>query len=264
MAVNPKFVLFVGACFAIGATAIYFGRLHSASTAKSIHTSSAPQAIHVQPELQTVSDNKISTTPAAALAVTALTQTNSGTTTNVMGHFELMAWLRALAAKDLAAALDYVSKMPEGDERNDALEAVCFGLAQKDPARALDLVQSLQQPDSVSENIVQQWAESDLPSALAWVNNQPDGDARNEMLQRVVLVLAPSDPADTAGLIFEQMPAGQAQDEAIMTLLNQWANKDLKAAALWVENNLSNSPLRDRALAELEGMQNYQKALASQ
>ena len=202
--------------------------------------------------------------PSPTIAV-AQTQTNSdGSTNKLETHFELMARLRKWAATDWAGALDFVSKMPPGDERDDVLQAVCYGLAQKDPARALDLAQSLQQPSSVMENIVQQWSGSDLPSALTWVNNQPDSDERNEMIQRVVLVLAPSDPADTAGLIFEQMPAGSAQDEAIMTLLNQWANKDLKAAALWVENNLSNSPLRDRALAELEGIEKYQHDLAQQ
>lgn len=172
-----------------------------------------------------------------------------------------MAWLRNLAATNYAAALEYVSKMPAGDERDDALQAVCFGVAETNPAKAVDLAQQLQEPAAVMENLVQQWAGSDMKSALVWANDQPAGDERDEMIHRIVLQFASADPSDAVGLVEEQIPAGPNQDEALMTVLNQWANKDLAAAAKWVESLPDNS-LKPRMVAELEGIEQYQRALA--
>ncbi|HTX22958.1 MAG TPA: hypothetical protein VMD27_14000 [Candidatus Aquilonibacter sp.] len=176
---------------------------------------------------------------------------------------ELMVRLREWAAKDPAGALAYVLKMPDGDERNDALQAVCFGLAQKDPADAVELAQSLQQPEAVMENLVQQWAASDLPSALVWVHNQPASDQRDQFIQRVAFVLSQTDPSDAAGLVMEQILPGPAQNEAAMTVLHQWGIQNLEAAALWAQT-LPAGPLQERAITELEGIEHYQEELARQ
>ena len=60
-----------------------------------------------------------------------------------------------------------------------------------------------------------------------------------------------------------QIPPGAAQDEAIMTVLNQWANQDLIAATDWVKQ-FPDGPLQVRALNELEGMVAYKQLLAQQ
>ena len=176
---------------------------------------------------------------------------------------ELMSRLRAWAAKDPGGALAYALKMPAGYERNDALQAVCLGLAEKDPTDALELAQTLQQPEALMENLVQQWAASDLPSALVWVHNQPASDERDQFYQRVAFVLSQNDPADAAGLVMEQIPPGPAQDEAAMTVLHQWGIQNLRAAALWVQT-FPAGPLQERAVNELEGIEQYQEALARQ
>src|SRR5437868_1008495 len=56
----------------------------------------------------------------------------NGASTDLYGP-ELLAHLRDLASTNLDAALAEAMKLPEGDDRNDALQAVCFGLAQTDP-----------------------------------------------------------------------------------------------------------------------------------
>lgn len=196
-----------------------------------------------------------------SIATSPVANDVSNSTSQFESHLALMAWLRDLAATNYAAALDYVSKMPDGDERDDALQAVCFGLARTDPAKAVDLAQQLQEPSAVMENLVQQWAGGDMKDALVWANNQPAGDERDEMIHRIVLQFASSDPSDAVGLVQEQIPAGPNQDEAFMTILNQWANKDLAAAAKWVESLPDNS-LKPRMVAELEGIEQYQRALA--
>jgi len=172
----------------------------------------------------------------------------------------LMSRLRDWAATDPEGALAWVQAMTPGDERDDALQAVCFGAARKDPAHALEMAQALQEPDAVIENLVQQWAGSDLPSALVWANNLPAGSQRDQLFQRAAFVLSQSDPVNAAGLILEQIPPGPVQDEAVMAVVHQWGNQNLVAAADWVKN--FPDPLRERALQELEGIQQFREALS--
>jgi len=178
-------------------------------------------------------------------------------------RMELMAKLRDLAETNFDAALQQVQQMTDGDEKDDAMQAICYGLARRDPARAVQEAETLQQPDAVKENLVQQWAGKDVPAAMVWANNQPASDARNEVFQRIGYVLSQSDPRDAANLVVEQIPAGAAQDEAVMSVLHQWANKDMMGAVNWVKT-FPDSPFRERALQELEGIESYQKALANQ
>jgi hypothetical protein len=259
--------IFIVACLAlsVGLIAFHLHQLHSVS-----HSVSAPPAIvpvkkeivPARPPAETIAAmSHAQPVTAHKITIAATTNAVAGVNAQFESRMALMAWLRDLAATNYAAALEYVSKMPAGEERDDALQAVCFGLARTDPAKAVDLAQQLQVPPSVVENLVQQWAGSDMKDALIWANNQPAGDERDDMIHRIVLQFAAADPSDAIGLVQEQIPPGPNQDEALMTILNQWANKDLAAAAKWVES-LPNNALKPRMVAELEGIEQYQQALA--
>lgn len=226
------------------------------SAAPIVQTPSAPATVPP-------SANQAVTVPAAP-AETALDA--SGTTNAAPEDInQLLRELRALAAQNPEAALAAAMKLPAGDERNQALAAVCFGIAQNDPADAVKMAQSLQQPEDVMENLVQQWSASDVASALVWANSQPAGEPRDQFLQRVAFVLSQTDPSDAAGLVMEQIPSGPVQDEAMMTVLHQWANQDLAAAVKWAQNfPFRNTALQERAVAELEGIQKYRQDLARQ
>jgi hypothetical protein len=179
---------------------------------------------------------------------------------------QLLRDLRVWAAKDPEAALASVLKLPPGNDRNEALASVCFGLAESDPADAVETAQSLHlenQPGDVMGNLVQQWATADVSSALDWANDQPPGAQRDSVMSRVALVLSQAAPSDAADLVVNQIPPGPAQDEAVMTVVNQWGNQDLAAAAAWVKN-FPEGPLQARAVSELEGIAQYQRELARQ
>jgi hypothetical protein len=178
----------------------------------------------------------------------------------------LLRSLRAWAAKDPEAALAAAMKLPEGDERNQALSAVCLGLAETNPADAVKLAQTLnldKQPGAVMESLVQQWAGTDLASALVWANSQPAGDQRDGFTTRIAFVMSQSNPTDAANLVINQISPGPIQDEAVMTVLNQWGNQNLAAAATWVKG-FPEGPLQARAAAELEGIADHLGALAHQ
>lgn len=167
--------------------------------------------------------------------------------------------LRALhrwAAQDPAAALAWANAQPPGDDRSDALVAVCFGIAEKDPARAVQTAVTYgvdQQTTGVMENLVQQWAAADLRGAYAWAADQPAGEPRSALLARVAFIWSQSTPADAAKMVVEQIPPGDTQTEAVMTVLHQWAMRDPSTALEWVRR-FPESPLRARAITELEGI----------
>jgi hypothetical protein len=264
--VKGRIVIFAGIALTAGVIVFH---LHQAGffSAKPVSTT-PPQAaisekikIHFHPQAIVENQNSNAVATAAATQSPGSSVVDAGT--QLQQRLALMGWLRNLAETNFDAALEYISKLSDGDERNAAVEAACYGLARKDPARAAAAAQELQAPGAVAENIVQQWAGGDMKSALAWVGNQSAGYDRDEMIHRIALVLAPSDPADAAGLVLEQIPEGPAQDEAVMTVLNQWAYKDFKSAIEWVET-FPDTPFRERAVQELEGIHQYQLDLARQ
>ncbi|MBU6410351.1 MAG: hypothetical protein KGR98_08180 [Verrucomicrobia bacterium] len=172
----------------------------------------------------------------------------------------LLRELRAIATTNTEAALDRAMTLPNGYERSEALSAVCLGLAQDDPAQAVNLAQSLyldQMPGAVVEELIQQWASSDFAAALTWANNISPGRERDAVMTRLGFVLSETDPSDAANLVQTQIPPGRARDEAVMTVLHQWAMRDMAAAAAWVAT-FPETPLRQRALEELKGIEKYQ------
>jgi hypothetical protein len=109
-------------------------------------------------------------------------------------------------------------------------------------------------------NLVQQWADQDLRSAYVWTLGQPAGDGRTAMLSRVALVWSKTAPAEAAEIVVNQMPPGPQQTEAVMSVLHQWALRDPGATIKWVER-FPPGPLRERAITELEGLVQPDRAL---
>jgi hypothetical protein len=153
-----------------------------------------------------------------------------------------------------------------GNALSRADELEFYKIAETNPAAAVALAAKLdpaQRPKSLMEDLVQKWADADLLSAAAWVELNASGDERDRELQRVGFTLSQGDPAEAAEFVMSQISVGSVQDEAVMTVVNQWGNKNLAAAASWVQT-LPEGPLQERAVNELEGIENYQRELARQ
>ena len=168
--------------------------------------------------------------------------------------FRLLHELRARAARDAEGALAQTMKLPEGSERNQALGEVCFGIAETHPADAVELAKTLhldEQPGAVMEYLVQQWASADLTPAVEWVNAQPAGEPRDGLTTRTAYIMAQTAPVNAVNLVLNQIPSGQAQDNALLMIVHQWAGQDAAAAANWVQE-FPTSSLRERAMQELQ------------
>ena len=275
---NKKIQLPIYFCLVAGILATYFlkpvkkmGIVSNLSPPiQSIHNSTNVTAV-VSPVIKSdfmqttqASDNSSDLRVTHKISDNASTQNDNDSAE--LEKYRLLRSLRAWAAKDPEAALAAAMKLPEGDERDQALSSVCLGLAETNPAEAVKLAQTLnlgKQPGAVMANLVQQWAGTDLSSTLDWANGQPAGDQRDGFTTRIAYVMSQSNPADAANLVVNQISPGPTQDEAVMMVVNQWAHQNLAAAATWVKEFPSGS-LQARAAAELEGIANYHEVLAHQ
>ena len=164
------------------------------------------------------------------------------------------------AAQDPASVERWATRLNDPSERVSALSDMCFQIAQTNAAQALFKAEQYglgTASGAVRENLVQQWAGQDFYSAATWAEQQPEGEQRDEMLSRLAFVQSTTAPAEAAQLVVDQIPPGPIQTEATISVLHQWAMRDLYAARSWVEL-FPAGPVRDRADAELDNIAAYQ------
>ena len=165
------------------------------------------------------------------------------------------------AKQDPADAENWARQLGDPVERASALRDLCFQLAGTDAAGAVAKAQGYRldaAPGTVLVNLVQQWAEQDLPGAANWIEARPAGEEREQMLWRLAIAQSATAPAEAVQLITDQIPAGPVQTEAAISVLHQWAIRDLAGARAWVELFPSGA-VRERAENELSGIAAYQQ-----
>ena len=169
------------------------------------------------------------------------------------------------AAIDPAAALSWAEQLPDFDARRSALSDIVTEMAQNNPADAISAAERYQlgsTDPALLPNLAGTWAERDLAAAIGWANLQPPGEQRDQVLARLAMIESKVEPVEAATRVLTDIPPGAVQVEAVMSTLNQWAARDFDSAAAWVAQFPQGS-LRDRALAELSGIQAYQMAVES-
>lgn len=132
----------------------------------------------------------------------------------------------------------------------------CLRLAETDPLAAIDLAiaQNLSADDpGLLPALMLRWAERDFSGALDWTRAQPRDAWRDDILARLAFLRAQTEPLVAAHLVVTDIPSGPARDEAIISVVHQWALRDTEAAGLWAES-LDAEGLRQRAVAEVAGV----------
>lgn len=162
---------------------------------------------------------------------------------------------RIWAAADFADAVSWIATLTDMADRKAAFEDACFERAGTEPGEAINAWETLEftADDHVMENLVQNWAEKDLPAAQAWLSTKPSSKFRDQAVARIGYVMAKLKPADAATFVMAEIPVGPAQTEAAISVLYQWAQNDPAGAAAWVQH-LPNGDLADRARTELAGL----------
>jgi hypothetical protein len=171
------------------------------------------------------------------------------------GHPERIRRLLRWAARDQDAATVWAERLPNPAQRAEALQAVCFKVAERDPGAAVEMAEiyGLEVAPGVVENLVAQWSARDLDAALAWAAARPAGDERDVLITRVAFTLSATDPAGAARLVEDGMSAGSIQAEAAASIVHRWSLQDAAAATEWTEG-LPAGLLRERARQELASL----------
>jgi len=163
--------------------------------------------------------------------------------------------IQAWAVRDPQSAADWALNVSDPVEQSRVMDQVFGKIAESNPERAAQLLQGhldIVRP-ALIENVVQQWAASNIRSAYEWADAQPDGELREELLKRVAFVWSQTDPMQAAQFVVEQIPPGAVQVEAVVSVIHQWALKDLAAAGAWAQR-FPQGELRNRVLAEVSGV----------
>jgi hypothetical protein len=162
---------------------------------------------------------------------------------------------REWAAVSPSDALAWVSGLNDPEERRVLAESVVYRMAEQNPREALNLAidSGFGTEGSLIANLTQQWAEREPAAVQKWTLAQPASPMRDELVSRLTFVLSKQNPQDAGRLAIEEIADGITRNEAVMSVLHQWALRDAAGAAQWVAQ-FPGGPLRDRARQELAGL----------
>lgn len=167
---------------------------------------------------------------------------------------------QAWASKDPASAEKWATGLADESERQSALADICMQVARSNAGEAVGIAEKHNLgagSESVTENLVHQWATQDYPAAATWIKARPPGEQRDQMMMRLALVRSATQPADAARLVVEEIPDGPVQTEAVISVIYQWAGRDMAGARAWARL-FPEGALRDRAESELTHMAAFQ------
>jgi len=166
-------------------------------------------------------------------------------------QFAHKAWIVSRKA-ELRTAFANATDITDPKKKNETLERLCYQWGEFDPRGAIDLAfdNHLDETgDGVVESLAMQWATVDLPATRSWIESQPPGEARADLVARIGFVWSQTEPEAAASFVLANIPPGNVQTEAAISVLYQWARRDPEAALAWARK-FPPGPLRDRAIKE--------------
>jgi hypothetical protein len=98
---------------------------------------------------------------------------------------------RAYAALDAAEAMDWIAELPD-DDRNLTAKELSAQIARYDVASAIEVADRFHvgRDDGTLEHLVQLWATEAPAAAQTWIEAQPPGPEREQLLARIAFVQA--------------------------------------------------------------------------
>lgn len=142
------------------------------------------------------------------------------------------------ANTSLGEAVAWGRQLSEAAERQTVLFSVANEAVRLDPVVALHLATELP-ADTRSTDLIQrsarEWATADGEQAVTWARQIKDGDLRNQVLASMAVAISENDPVAAATVATSEIPAGRAQSDAVVGIIERWAQNQPEQAAAWVE-----------------------------
>lgn len=159
----------------------------------------------------------------------------------------------ALANTNLEAALEWLSSLPDGEQKQGATREIAYEAARENPQTALELAAGLatsRERDDLIDHAVSQFASIDPRAAADWVLQIPQQSLRGRLLAAVATAAAEEHPAEAATLVATAIEDGEEQTRAAVAVIQRWVQTAPKDAAAWVKQ-FPQGPLRHAAAENL-------------
>ena len=157
------------------------------------------------------------------------------------------------AGSDLSAAIGWAGRLSIPEERQSALLGIAYEAARTEPVSALALALELPETrlrDDLLAHAAAQCATLAPAAAVEVAREFPDALLRDRLLGAIATSWAETDPTAAAGLAMESIGTPRLRDDAVIGILQRWAQKDHAAASRWVDG-FPAGPLRDTAVDTL-------------
>jgi hypothetical protein len=159
-------------------------------------------------------------------------------------------WARA----DSQAAAQWATSLGDPIERDRAVETVALELSAVDARAALSLLEARSQVgqiDTARVGVIANWAERDFDAAVAWAVLQSGGPTHDEILQRLVLFRAATDPSGAAQLADRVFVDLHARRQSYASIARIWASADPQRVRSWADTLDADSRMGAQAEIEL-------------
>jgi len=150
-------------------------------------------------------------------------------------------------------AAEWARELADLTEREHALLAVGYEMARTEARAALVLADDLPAGSARDELLVHasaQWAARDPRAAAEWAGQLPAGVVRERALAMAASAWAESDPIAAATFAISSLAPGEPLENAIVGIVQRWAQKEPARAAAWV-TSFPESTVAQAALEEV-------------
>jgi len=149
----------------------------------------------------------------------------------------LSAAIQGLAREDPQMAASELAKMPADQINGDAVEAAAQGLAREDPAAAAQWLVGLKANDTggAMRDVMMTWTATDPAGAVGFIQNQPEGEMRDEAASAYVWSNRSGDPAETIA-VAEMIGDESRRTRSVSRAAASWMREDEPAAKTYIQN----------------------------
>lgn len=150
-------------------------------------------------------------------------------------------------------AAAWARQLPNKADRDHALQNIAEEVLRNAPVEAVQLATELQsspQRDELLRHAGAEWASREPIKAVQWAGDIGDEQLREQILSGVALSWSENDPVSAANLVLKEIRFGRLQSDAIIGILERWAQSSPEQAAAWVEA-FPASDLRETAVSDV-------------
>lgn len=160
-----------------------------------------------------------------------------------------LAW----SAKEFWESWNWAVDLPNDAAKNAAILSLAYELSRIDPQGAFEKSAILPEGPERSrlvEHAVANWAYTAPIEALRQVREIGNPELRNSALGSLAISWSETDPHSAATLVADAMEPGPAQDRAVASIVQRWAQQDPDAASAWIDT-FPEGPLKEISISHI-------------